>query len=320
MNTSDQVDALIRQWKAEGKSKSYIVWNTAMACLAWSYVYSAWGAECTPAERRKRYNLCPSHETIRTKCKAFDNGNCAGCQWFPDGHRTRCYDCRGFTDWCLKQVGFDLYGDTCSSQWNCSTNWKGKGEIKAMPKDTLCCLFVHKNGKWSHTGFGYNNETIECSNGVQYSSKRAAKWSHWAVPYCIESEVIPVNQGIGDAVRDGSPSQGIGEAARDGFPTLRRGSKGEYVTLLQTKLVGKGYSVGYAGIDGDFGSGTEKAVKQFQQDHGLAVDGIVGKMTWKALNEQESNLYTVTIPALPKYRAEALLKDYPGSSMRAERA
>jgi len=319
MKTADQVDADIRKWKAEGRSKAYIVWNAAMDCIGWSYVYSAWGAYCTPAERRKRYNLCPTHETIKTKCKAFVNGDCSGCQWFPEGHRTRCFDCRGFTDWCLKQADFDLYGDTCSSQWNCSTNWKAKGEIKTMPRDILCCLFVYKNGKWTHTGFGYNDETLECSAGVQYKSKRDKKWTHWAVPYCIEGEVKPMDQGIGEAVKDGV-SQGISDAVKDGFPTLRRGNRGEYVTLLQTKLVSKGYSVGSAGIDGDFGSGTEKAVKQFQKDQGLKDDGIVGKMTWKAIEEVEiSKHYTVTITGLTLSKAEALCSQYAGATMVEER-
>ena len=37
------------------------------------------------------------------------------------------------------------------------------------------------------------------------------------------------------------------------------------------------------GYDGDFGSGTLAAVKKFQKEKGLTVDGIVGAKTWKAL-------------------------------------
>ena len=44
-----------------------------------------------------------------------------------------------------------------------------------------------------------------------------------------------------------------------------------------------GYSVGTYGIDGDFGKDTLAAVKAFQQDRGLKVDGIVGPKTWAAL-------------------------------------
>ena len=44
-----------------------------------------------------------------------------------------------------------------------------------------------------------------------------------------------------------------------------------------------GYSVGPCGIDGDFGRATLAAVKAFQSDHGLVVDGIVGSKTRKEL-------------------------------------
>lgn len=302
MNTANQVDVLIQQWKAEGKSKTFIVWNAALACVGWSYVYSAWGAECTPAERRKRYNLCPGHETIKTKCKAFVSGDCSGCQWFPDRQRTRCFDCRGFTDWCLNRVGFDLYGDTCSAQWNHGANWKAKGDIGSMPSNILCCLFVYKDGKWTHTGFGLNNETVECSSGVQYFSKRNKKWTHWAIPAGLDGD-IPEPTPIPTPAK----------------PTLRKGSSGEYVTLLQTELINRGYSCGSAGADGKFGSGTEKAVKQFQQDHGLTADGIVGPMTWKALDNAKPVIYyTVIIPHLTQAAANQLLTNYPGSTMKQE--
>ena len=59
------------------------------------------------------------------------------------------------------------------------------------------------------------------------------------------------------------------------YPTLRKGSKGKYVKLLQKKLKIK--------ADGIFGSKTEQAVKTFQKKHGLTADGVVGKKTWAKL-------------------------------------
>ncbi|MEJ8670760.1 peptidoglycan-binding domain-containing protein [Streptomyces sp. Marseille-Q5077] len=45
----------------------------------------------------------------------------------------------------------------------------------------------------------------------------------------------------------------------------------------------RGYSVGGSGVDGEFGADTESAVRLFQSDKGLEVDGEVGPNTWAAL-------------------------------------
>lgn len=295
MNTAKDVDALIEQLKDSPTSES--AWQIACACVGWSYVYSAWGALCTPSERQKRYRLTKV-ENIKKKCKNFDGDKtCSGCQWYPDGERTRCFDCRGFTDYVLKSVGIiDLYGDTCVVQWNHKGNWDAQGTIDSCPDDVLVCLFVYseKKGKFTHTGLGYKGSTCECSSGVQYALKRAKKWTHWAVP------------------------KGLGGNIPERKPTLRRGDKGAYVTLLQTELVQRGYDVGKSGIDGDFGRATEAAVKAFQKDAGLVVDGVCGQKTWDALESEAPILYTVTIPGLTRIKAENLVAEYSGATMREE--
>lgn len=55
------------------------------------------------------------------------------------------------------------------------------------------------------------------------------------------------------------------------------------VKKIQTLLQRLGYDVGTTGIDGKYGPRTEKAVRRFQQDNSLKVDGIVGSETVKAL-------------------------------------
>lgn len=64
---------------------------------------------------------------------------------------------------------------------------------------------------------------------------------------------------------------------------LSNGAEGSGVELLQMALAMHGYDVGSAGIDGDLGQDTDKALRQFQADHGLTVDGIAGTDTWRAL-------------------------------------
>lgn len=64
---------------------------------------------------------------------------------------------------------------------------------------------------------------------------------------------------------------------------LSKGSTGEGVKWLQWELKQRGYNLGSYGIDGDFGNMTDKAVRAFQRDSGLVVDGIVGSKTRQAL-------------------------------------
>lgn len=68
-------------------------------------------------------------------------------------------------------------------------------------------------------------------------------------------------------------------------PLVQYGDTGPAVSTLQNDLKAEGY---INTVTGYFGSLTLAAVKQFQRDHGLAADGIVGPMTWQVL-DQHSN-------------------------------
>ena len=65
------------------------------------------------------------------------------------------------------------------------------------------------------------------------------------------------------------------------FRTVRNGNSGDDVRLLQLAL-NEAIDAGLSGT-GSFLSATETAVREFQADQGLDVDGIVGKNTWRAL-------------------------------------
>jgi len=64
-------------------------------------------------------------------------------------------------------------------------------------------------------------------------------------------------------------------------PTIRRGSRGPAVVVLQESLVELGYDPGP--VNGFFGAQTEAAVRKFQADWRIRVDGIVGPVTWRTL-------------------------------------
>ena len=67
-------------------------------------------------------------------------------------------------------------------------------------------------------------------------------------------------------------------------PLLRRTNRGPEVANLQRILIILGY-LGKGEDDGIFGPRTERAVRQFQVDAGIKVDGIVGPVTWAALTQ-----------------------------------
>ncbi len=71
-------------------------------------------------------------------------------------------------------------------------------------------------------------------------------------------------------------------------PTLRLGSTGPYVTELQRVLTKLLYYTGP--ISGNFDTDTENAVKRFQANNRLTVDGVVGRDTWSALSSLYSPL------------------------------
>ncbi|WP_414621915.1 peptidoglycan-binding domain-containing protein [Calothrix sp. CCY 0018] len=71
------------------------------------------------------------------------------------------------------------------------------------------------------------------------------------------------------------------------MPILKKGSTGELVKQMQDRLfTGNYYSGGLtmnnhaSKVDGIFGSQTEVAIRNLQQNNSLPVDGIVGDRTW----------------------------------------
>lgn len=75
--------------------------------------------------------------------------------------------------------------------------------------------------------------------------------------------------------------------------TLRLGSRGPDVELLQTALNRAGYIIGTA--DGVFGALTQNAVMEFQRSQRLSADGVVGPMTWNALHPYLTGFVTHVI-------------------------
>ncbi len=268
MISANEVDQMIAIWKSAGLSRPEIIDHTARACLGWPYVFGAWGELCTPSARGRRVRS--DRPTVRSKCQVLSGkaSDCSGCQW---GIGVRMYDCRGFTRWLLQQVGLDLEGGGATTQWSTAKNWALRGSKKDLPEGKVACLFQQNGTKMSHTGIVLPDRTvIHCSVGVQAGKFSAKSWTHFGIPAGLySSEELP-----GTALR----------------PMLRKGSRGEEVAELQRALIQLGYDVGKTGADGVFGRKTLAAVKMFQQENGLKVDGIIGPLTYGKLDERGADL------------------------------
>lgn len=239
--------------------------QAAESQLGSPYVFGAWGNECTPSLRRRYADYNPEHEeNIRKGCQVLNGSgsSCEGCKW----QGRLAFDCRGFTHWCLLQGGINIQGGGATSQYNTVSNWMERGEVASMP-DVLCCVFKRSSdGKtMMHTGLHVGGgRIIHCSLGVQQGTVSEPGWTHYAVPAGLYT------------------AEEVAAARRvERVETLRKGSTGEAVREAQEALAALGYDVG--AIDGVYGTKTIAAVKEFQADKGLTVDGVCGAATWAAL-------------------------------------
>lgn len=218
-------------------------------------------------------------------------------------------DCSGLFAWSFEQLGGKIAHGS-NSIWNSYCKQKGtiKNGRKSGGGEILpgTAVFTSSDGKHNHIGLYIGNgKVIEAEgtiHGVITSALTKSKWTHWGelkgVDYSAEEKPQP---------------------AKDEKPTLRKGSRGEYVTLAQTELINAGYDCGSKGADGIFGNDTEAAVKRFQKDWGLEADGVIGKRTWDQLAAAPSRrLYTVIIPHLMIEQTEKLKAEYPGAQMTPE--
>lgn len=90
------------------------------------------------------------------------------------------------------------------------------------------------------------------------------------------------------------------------YTVLVLGDKGDQVITLQRRLIELGYAAGSP--DGIFGPSVDGAVRSFQGDHGLLVDGQVGPKTQAALASATKNPAPVPTPTPQPIDGNALVK------------
>ena len=114
--------------------------------------------------------------------------------------------------------------------------------------------------------------------------------------------------GIAGPVTRAALQRAVNENTKDSR-TLRFGMSGSEVKELQQRLMAAGISLDQHGADGKFGKETEEAVKEFQEQEMLRVDGIVGPETHEALDE--------VTESIQQYPGELIRNGSRGAAVKA---
>lgn len=136
--------------------------------------------------------------------------------------------------------------------------------------------------------FRMNNPGLKYVN--EYD-KRSKNWTggHFHISYDEGVDMINVNtpSSIGSPIPVGmiqtAKSVNVPEIEDVDLRIIGRGSRGKDVEFVQGILDDLGYDLGSHGIDGKFGPDTANAVKEYQRENHLKVDGIVGPETYNSL-------------------------------------
>lgn len=170
-------------------------------------------------------------------------------------------DCSWLLITSLKEVGVDVHGATYTGNMEKLTG-AGFKRIIIKPATTFQrgdILVKHISGSNGHTVLYLgNNQIAEACN--KKNGLRITTYYPNGYQYILRFDS-----------KEAAPTIKTPE-------TIRKSSKNINVGFLQLFL--NTYEVNRLKIDCDFGSKTEEAVKNFQLNKGLEVDGIVGVKTW----------------------------------------
>ncbi len=302
------------------KASVFISWLLYCWTEHWGYI---WG-KCGILWTQKQQNaLVAKYNSDPDKYASYRQGALYGEKWI--GHRVA--DCANLLRWCAGQSGDDGVHSGSNLIWRCDLAAKGalkngrRTDGGGLNPGTFVFTGASKNDH-PHIGcYIGNGDVVEAygtTKGVIKSKITDGKWQWWGERNGMIFDV-PEGTVILPAEDDENAPNQPSEPADDKtdtqtMQTLRKGDKGDDVRYMQTLLLAHGYDLGKWGADGDYGSATESAVKQFQIDWGLKQDGICGKSTWSTLLSipEKAREYTVKIEHLSREKADEIISKYGG--------
>lgn len=216
--------------------------------------------------------------------------------------------CDMFVDWLLvKSFGAEtgrqmLYQPTYSSGAGClysSRYYRTAGAWVTTPQPGDQIFFSYQSGEVSHTGIvesvtATTVVTIEGNTSDQVARRSYNRSSGIIYGYGRPNWGLVANgASSGTTAPNGSTSTATATITPNvetaatyhkyGSRILKFGRAGTDVRDLQGNLIQLGYNLSKYGADGEFGTETLNAVKEFQRKNGLEPDGEVGNDTYKAI-------------------------------------
>lgn len=252
-------------------------------------------------------------------------------------HATRVWDCQGLADGVYEihtGTKIDVRARDNYAGW-CEP--KGSGMIPVKYRVPGACVFWGDAGKPStihHVGYLYKPVTeghpeddwyIIEARGVMYGvvmtklyGRKPNYWG-WMVKYYDYSDysVVDTPVQIVEPTPASTPAPSTSQTKLYFNRNLKTGCKGDDVKALQEALISMGYDLSRYGADGDFGKETAAAVKAFQKDNGLEVDGIFGEKSYAAYLSKVGGKIDNTISTTKKVKitgGSVNIRNYPSTS------
>ena len=198
--------------------------------------------------------------------------------------------CDQFVDWCFLQL---CGNKTAAEAMECQTGIYGAGcgfsmryykeqarfDKTAKVGDQIFFKYSNDGSGADHTGIVVDVTADKVITVEGNSGDRVQQHTY----YKTDKTIL----GYGHPKYDAEPQKDEVKTVKIELPILRKGSTGTEVKTVQRIL----RQLEYVGldnkplaVDGDFGAGTEAAVKRFQLKRGAKnPDGIVGEWTWNRL-------------------------------------
>lgn len=197
--------------------------------------------------------------------------------------------CDMFVDWCFVQAygreaakellnGFSAYTPTSANYYKKINRWSNTPQVGAQ-------IFFKNSIRICHTGIVYKVTSTTVYTIEGNTSVGSAVIANGG-GVCKKQ----YNRNNSRIAGYGMPNYGVENVTNTATtkPTtsttnvrtyLMKGDKGEAVKKMQEMLIACGFSCGKYGADGDFGSGTDTALRKFQKKYGLVSDGKYGNLS-----------------------------------------